>query len=233
MGHMHPAPEVRQVVLQQGIWFGKWAGARMEESTRVVFEVTTGVVSVLGVFGTFYFGVRSGRLAREKRRFTWGDVQNGAQEIARRVKAEFRPDAVYALSARGAVIVHLTMAYIGEDVPIYVGIQEDSGAGRFAHPPQAHDIITTTKWNNYIPVSLLKDKGREHLKLLIVDDLAVSGDSLLMIVQQFLKHGFRRENIKTATLVCTANAIDTHKEPDYYSFAVPDARFYFPWGIAR
>lgn len=179
---------------------------------------------------TVYFGVQSKRLFREKRRFSWEDMQTGSRELARTIRRDFMPEIIYTLSPRGAIIVYLSISEMGDHIPVYVGIQEDIRNNPFSSPPQDHEVVSTSKWNNYIPTSLFKESDK---KLLILDDFAMSGDSLTNLVKFFVKKGFSNDNVKTATLVCTNTAIDGRKAPNYYWFPIPDAQFYFPWGKAK
>ena len=75
-------------------------------------------------------------------------------------------------------------------------------------------------------------KANKNVKVLIVDDFAMSGDSLKEIVNLLEKKGFKRENIRTATIVCTPNAYDIRKQPNYYCIKNDYKEFNFPWGKA-
>jgi hypoxanthine phosphoribosyltransferase len=196
----------------------------------IIFGVAGFLVGVFGLIASIYYGKEAARLNREKRRFSWEDLQTGARELARTINKTFKPDIIYTLSPRGGIIVYLSISEIGEDIPVYVGIQEDVRFGKFRFVPKDYDVVGTAKWNNYIPPSIWKEPG---LKVLVIDDYAMSGDSLVNIVSHFISKGFRRENIKTATLVCSSNAIQGNKRPDYHYFTISDPTFYFPWGSAK
>lgn len=110
--------------------------------------------------------------------------------------------------------------------PAYFGTRQHP----FKSRPENHEVVSTSKWNIYIPESLFKENDK---RLLILDDFTMSGDSVTQLVDFFIEKGFSPEKVKTASLICTNTAIDGGKAPDYYCFDIPDAQFYFPWGKAE
>ena len=61
----------------------------------------------------------------------------------------------------------------------------------------------------------------------------MSGTSLQKLKEFLVKDGFPRENIKTATIVCTDAAHDADMAPDFWWRKTPYTDFEFPWGKAR
>ncbi|MDQ5820386.1 MAG: hypothetical protein M3540_02985 [Actinomycetota bacterium] len=92
------------------------------------------------------------------------------------------------------------------------------------------DTIRTNKCNVHIPLALYKHRD---LKLLIIDDLALGGDTLVAMRDHCIAHGFQADSVKTMSLVATEVAIRNRKAPDFFWKETDSPRFYFPWGEAR
>ncbi len=144
---------------------------------------------------------------------TWEDIVRWTKDVAKKVKASgFRPDVVVAL-ARGGWIPgrilcdHLLVKDLFSIKTEHWGIT----ATRDGQARVVHDV----------PVSL---KGR---KVLVVDDITDTGQSLKMAYERVLEH--EPKEAKTATMLHI-----THSKfvPHYYSEEVPAEDwtwFVFPW----
>jgi len=194
-----------------------------------ILNYVLAVFTVVGAWASIHYGRKSARLAAERKRFDWGDLQTAARDLARSIMKTYTPEVAFTLTARGATVAQFVLNSLGEHIPLYVGIQEDLRGRRFVSPPKGYEAVTTSKWNNFIPQSLLLERGR---KLLIIDDFAMSGDSLVRVRDFLVFKGFSGCDVKTATFVCTETAIAGGKAPDFYAFKTPGPDFYFPWGKA-
>lgn len=187
------------------------------------------ILSVAGTAGTFYYGIKSNRLERERRKLSWDDLTVAALDLAQKVTKEFQPDLIYALSARGTAVSLMALPELGCNLPLYVGLAEDEKHHKFCFRPDAFEQLKTTKWTLHVPVALFCNSKR---KVLVVDDFVMSGDSLKAVVDLLVSKGFDQQNIKTAAIVSTRVAADAGKAPNFTWLNVPDANFYFPWGKA-
>ena len=113
---------------------------------------------------------------------------------------------------------------------------------RSIHVSKAALIITLLHQRRAIPVSKPDDgafsfqnslKEFVDKKILIFDDLVMSGDSLSCVRNQILSFGFDNAKTETAALVCTTMAREARKAPDFSWYKTSTNRFYFPWGQAR
>ncbi len=71
---------------------------------------------------------------------------------------------------------------------------------------------------------------RGDLKVIIVDDFCISGDSLATIRNGLKELGFASDNIKTVTAISTQQAIDGANPPDFCWIEVDSGRLNFPCG---
>ena len=73
-----------------------------------------------------------------------------------------------------------------------------------------HALVSTEKFNIYIPKTLCVDTSK---KVLILQDCVITGDSLAGMVRFLEASGFSRTNICTATLVCSQIALESKEGP--------------------
>jgi len=142
-------------------------------------------ISTIGTIGTVFFGIlsiyfykKTLHLNEERRRITWSDLPIESQELKRKIMRDFKPNIVFTPCRRGATIANL-MFSVDENILLYVGIREDLRAEKkLESPPKDYEIISPTgKYKHYIPKALLNEK--KDVNLLILDDFADTGDSLM------------------------------------------------------
>jgi hypoxanthine phosphoribosyltransferase len=189
----------------------------------------------LSILLTIFFGLLSAyyqmenkRLNKEKRRINWEDLMSLTRSLRQKIYRDYKPQIFFSPCRRGATIANL-MFLPNENVPLYVGIREDT---RVTHKlnldKKDFEVVSTGKYDHYIPNSLFE---KTDSKLLIIDDFAETGDSLSTIVKYLIGKGFDKDKIKTATVVCSQTAVNANKKPDFFSIEMP-GDFYFPWGKA-
>jgi len=187
----------------------------------------TVIFGVGSIFITIYYQIKNKQL--NKKKITWEELQDFTNSLRKKINTGYKPDIYFSPCRRGATIANL-MFLADENIPLFVGIREDNRGKNtaFAFKHEGFVISKTEKYNHYIPKGLLDQK---KFKLLIIDDFADTGDSLKTIVDFLVDNGFEKENIKTATVVCSETAHRARKAPDYFSTIMP-SDFRFPWGEA-
>ena len=190
----------------------------------------------------------SKELQKRLRTITWDELRMRSQELRKKIESgqseipetgqpeipPFQPDIIFTPCRRGATVANL-MYGVDQNILLYVGIRVDNYRGtpsptEIALPRNTGwEVADTSKYSHYIPSILFEFKDARNL--LILDDFAMSGNSLAGVKRRFVEKGFNGE-IKTATIVCTDTAKQLRQEPDYYSLDVTDNDFYFPWGKA-
>ncbi|MFL5318432.1 MAG: phosphoribosyltransferase [Myxococcaceae bacterium] len=152
---------------------------------------------------------RSGPKSRV-RELTWAQFDRFVQSIAREVKAEFNPDAIVGV-AHGGVFVGgaIASALKAEFFPVRISRRSRDNAHR-----------ATPRLYGEMPKEL---KGR---RVLIVDDVAASGDTLELAVTLAQKVGCKQ--VRTLTLLSRPHGF----KPDF-SAVVTDDFHVFPWDYAE
>jgi len=190
-----------------------------------------GIVTILSLAVTVYYGRRAGQLERSRKKLEWSDLQASATDLAGSLARDrFEPDAVFTPGLRGATFANLLVGELERDVPVFVGISSWKDAPGAIATCDGFFCLETNKWYVHVPDCLQK---LPTAKLLIVDDFAMSGDFISGLKEALVSHGSVSGNIRTMCVVTTKVALHNHKGPDYYWMETPDDSFYFPWGRAR
>jgi hypoxanthine phosphoribosyltransferase len=186
-------------------------------------------LGIAGVLGTVYYGRKSLLLEKRLTRFDWADVVTGVRYLVGRTEALRKTDLILSLSGPGSIVSNLLITQSHRYVPLYIGVSVRNDQAVPYCLPQEWQTIRTTKWTSYVPAEVFRHTDR---RVLICDDVAISGDTLMALVELLLAHGFKRANIRTAVLFATDVAIAARKGPDLYWMKISDGEFYLPWGNA-
>jgi len=195
------------------------------------------LIGLLGIILSFIFHTKARKAEKEtieaikeNKSLSWSELQAGSSDLCKKFRKDFTPDIILTPNLRGGIISELIKDQFEKHIPVFTG--QIFWKKTSVHTPEIPDNfqIKTGKWILYIPQSICAFK---ESKLLIVDDFAMSGDTLWGIKEKLIDHGFREENIKTVSLVTTKVAIDNSKEPDYFWRVNESSDFYFPWGKAK
>lgn len=206
-------------------------------------ETITLVSFIIGIAG-FCWGIatwiytyrKTRRLYDQLRRVAWDEIRLGSRELRAKFEHDFQPTVIFAPCRRGATIANL-MFDTGENILLHVGIRIDKRDKNQELstnlPAKDWKIVETDKYFHYIPRALVDFlRANKEAKLLILDDFAMTGDSLKGFVDFFESHDVKRENIRTIAIVGTRASLEGKNLPDLCWFKTTEERFYFPWGKA-
>jgi hypoxanthine phosphoribosyltransferase len=194
-------------------------------------NLTFGVVSIISFGATIYYGKKSSKLEKERKKLDWADLQSCANDLGKDLKkTKFKPDIIFTPGLRGATFANLLQNEISGEIPVFVGISFWKEKIKNINSFENYEMIETSKWFILIPKLIMSQKNK---KILIVDDYAMSGDFLQNVIKLVTNEGINKKNVKSMTIATTKVAIENHKEPDYYWMTTHDSNFYFPWGKAK
>jgi len=146
---------------------------------------------------------------------TWKDIERWSMDIVRKVKKSgYEPEIVIGLARGGLVPARLIADYLNI---------KDLYAVKTEHWGLTATPDGKARLAQGLQVSI------EEKKVLVVDDITDTGQSLKLAVEHIREH--RPSQIKSATLLHI-----THSKyvPDYYSEEVPEHNwtwFIFPWNV--
>ncbi|HTZ29579.1 MAG TPA: phosphoribosyltransferase family protein [Streptosporangiaceae bacterium] len=194
------------------------------------WSILLGFTTLLGFGLAIWQTVRFEQLNRRQRDFDWPRFRNAAADLGRAVRRSgFAPDYLVAMSERGAIVSNLVMLELRRRVPIIT-------LGYLFRPDEkVVDIpgfvtLRLSKNTAFLPEKI--GELRDH-HVLIVDDLAMSGEALATVKRALESQGFAPDKIKSATIVVTKVANAGNKGPDFFAHEVSDTDFNFPWGPAE
>jgi len=136
---------------------------------------------------------------------SWEKVDEALQMLAERVSRDFGPDFIVGV-ARGGLVPAVRLSHLlgGEFRTIHV--QYYKGRRPLARP------------------KLISDAGPLKGKVLVVDDVADTGESLKFVVDRLAKRG---AEVKVATIACKPCS---KFKPDYFAFKT-EKWIVFPWEV--
>lgn len=146
---------------------------------------------------------------------SWRDIENWSKDVVRRVASSgYQPEIVVGLARGGLVPARLISDYLNI---------KDLYAVKTEHWGVTATSDGQAKLAQGLQVSI------EGKKVLVVDDITDTGQSLRLAVEHIKAH--KPAEVRSATLLHI-----THSKyvPDYYSQEVPEDRwtwFIFPWNV--
>lgn len=190
-----------------------------------------GLIGAAGVGTSIYYGKKSIFLENSRVSIDFEDLTVASSDIANYLKGKkYKPDIIYTPGAKSALLAELLSQKFTHEPLVIVGSLEWKDTGLNEIDIGQSKFFESSKWKIILPEILFSNTDR---KILVVDDIAMSGEGLSAIVNILKTNGFSKENIQTSTLVCTSVAIASKKSPDYYWRKTDGTTFYFPWGKTR
>jgi hypoxanthine phosphoribosyltransferase len=194
-----------------------------------LWNVLLGVTTLIGFALAIWQTLRAEQLNRRQKDLDWPRFRSATSDLARAIdRSDFMPDAIVALSERGAMVAHLVARELRRQVPI-ITVAYLNKPGTSMDLP-GYEPLRGTKSTIFLPEKLCELKDR---RVLLVDDFVMSGDGLARVRATLLSWGFDPQQIRTGAVVATKLAVVNKKGPDYLVREVKDFDFYFPWGQAE
>ena len=178
-------------------------------------------------FAVYTSRKRQKEILHRQQRFEWAHVEAGIRQLCRWITREFSPDFLLAIPGAGVILTELAVIELGDTHPIFVA-QQLPESSKETFPPGGVEFATA-KWRYWFPTEILLQK---HKNVLIIDDYAQSGDTLVQVRQTLEGLGFDPDHIKTAALISVRGLQESGKKPDFTWFWVEGHDVHMPWGHA-
>jgi len=188
------------------------------------------VITIVSLALTVYYGQKSSRLERQKKKLEWADLQAAATDMGRKIKASFTPVAILTPGLRGATFANLLQNEFSRQVPVFVGVSTWKEDPHAPLPESDSIAIETQRWEVAIPLAASRFPDGD---ILLLDDFVMSGDFMERLKKELVNAGVASERIHSAAVVVTKVAMKNRKAPDFYWMVAEDDDFFFPWGKAR
>ncbi|MFZ5986460.1 MAG: hypothetical protein ACOYWZ_04950 [Bacillota bacterium] len=202
------------------------------ESLTPIASWVFGVISVIGVILTIFYGMESKRLKKALKKMEWHDVLIFTDFLWSKLKKDkFKPDVILTPGLRGGIISEVLIGKMGHDIQVFVGIslikdERDVNANIEGYIK----LNVSDDWNIFIPKAILSFKDKN---ILIVDDFCLAGEFHVRLKNELINLGIPKERIRVSYAVITSVTKSSNRAPDYYWREITDDNFYFPWGKAN
>lgn len=131
------------------------------------------------------------------------------------------PDIIIAPSLNGMEVAREIINYSNRNYPLYsIDVQY-----RYLTPNPSSFTCCSHNFAINIPYSHLPKNKR----ILIIDDLYVTGDTIKCILDHLEKSGYDKANIFTLGLVVDTFSAKANRFPDYYAKSYNISKFTFAW----
>lgn len=192
-----------------------------------ILTVIFGIISIIGVSGTFYYGYLSQILQKRQLRFSWQDVFISSLELGKYIKRKLKPEILINISGPSGIITNLIIQSSNLFIPVFTIILEKKDDCPIKSPISDFIKLETTRWNLYIPSALI---NYHESSVCLIDDAIISGDSINCIKSALINLGFQERKIFCCSMLCSSIAILSKKCPDKYIYKIENDNFYLPWG---
>lgn len=204
-----------------------------------MFNVISIIIGVLGLLAGIW-GIIISKSAKKsaqeaekaRRSITWEDICTASNNLAVEIKTKYNPDVIYIPNIKSGIMVQFIKDYFEGYIPVIVGQAIQKVACSEQEEKRIKDIdsywkVNTNKWSAYVPKSLLKYKNG---KILVLDNLVLTGDFLQKISSTLIDNGIDKENIISACIATTEAAIEDNTAPAFYWRPLQFSNVYMPWG---
>lgn len=188
---------------------------------------TITIISVIVTVISLYFPIKQKYIDwKERKTISWKEINNiGIPCLAKKV-TELEPDVIVTLSGRGGIVTNLVITELNNKYPVYTCILKNRIQKTF-YKPQDWKMIRTSKWNIFLCPNIY---NMLYKRILIMDDITSSGETIEEIIKELVKNGISMDNIFSMALVADK---ETHKNkhiPDFYYKIVNIDEYTVPWG---
>lgn len=191
------------------------------------FEMVIGIICIITSCYSIYITIKHTELKRRLKRYYWKDVENGIKELSLKIEKRFIPDVILSVSGSSSIVSNLYITQTAKFIPIITAFSLKNGDKIPAALEKNYSKFDNQNWSVYLPKDLLNYKNS---KLLIIDDVIITGTTLFELKKHLTEMGFRDSAIFSSALFCSDLAIERGISPDCYTFKTEDRKFYFPWG---
>lgn len=197
---------------------------------EAIVSIIASLFGIVGTLSSFYFQKKSKKLKRKLNKFSWEDINLGVSVLSRKISEEFEPEVVLCASTGAAgLVANLYFLESDKYIPVIYGSSKKIGT-QFTAPIEKNRayFYVTKRCEVYVSNEIEKYKDK---KILIIEDIVLTGDSLVEEKKMLLDCGYKQENIRSAALFVSNIAVDTEKKPDFYWFELDGlSKYYYPWG---
>lgn len=180
------------------------------------------IVTILGGPSAIYFIISQ---VRNRKNFSWRKVRKGIKELTKKIE-KINPDYIITFAGRGAIVCSLMVAELDNKYPVYMCLLKRRYNDNFLNPKN-WTSFDTSKWSIFVPDEVLSFTDK---KILIIDDITNSGETIEKLTQHLEDNGIKRENLFSMALVANEDVLSRLHIPQEYWKKVNISEYNVPWG---
>ncbi len=188
-----------------------------------ILSVIGGIASVLGIPSAIYFIYKK---IKNRKNISWNKImKKGITNLIKKVE-KINPDYIVTFSGRGSIVCSLVIAELDNKYPVYMCLLKRRYNDSFLNP-QNWTSFDTSKWIIFVPDEVLNYKDK---KILIIDDLTNSGETIEKLTKHLVDHGISNKNLFSMALVANEEVLSRLHIPQEYWKKVETSEYNVPWG---
>lgn len=162
---------------------------------------------------------------KNRKNISWRNVKKGIKCLAEKVE-KIKPDCIITFSGRGAIVTSLVITELDNKYPVYMCLLKRRYNEEFFNP-QNWPCFTTSKWIIYVPDEVLAFNDK---KILVIDDLTNSGETISKLIEHLVEQGLSKEKIFSMSLVANESILASEHIPQEYWKKLNISEYNVPWG---
>lgn len=183
------------------------------------------ITTMLGGPSAIWFIISS---IKNRKNISWRRVKRGIKKLSERVKV-INPDFIITFSGRGAIVTSLVATELDNKYPVYMCLLRRRYNNLFLSP-QNWSKFYTSKWVVYVPDEAITFKDK---KILIIDDITDSGETIENLTKHLTSKGIVEENIFSMSLIANEDVLSRLHIPQEYWKKVKISEYNVPWGKTK
>ena len=169
-------------------------------NVSVIMNAIGWIVTVLGGPSAVYFIYTK---IKYRKNISWKKImKEGIEDLAQKVE-KINPDYIITFSGRGSIVCSLVVTELDNKYPVYMCLLKRRYNKNFLNP-QNWTSFDTSKWTIFVPDEVLNFKDK---KILIIDDLTNSGETIEKLTQHLIKHGINNQNLFSMALIANVDIL--------------------------
>lgn len=163
---------------------------------------------------------------KDRKNISWNKImKKGVVDLSKKVE-KINPDYIVTFSGRGSIVCSLVAAALDNKYPVYMCLLKRRYQDNFLNP-QNWTSFATSKWTVFVPDEVLNFKNK---KILIIDDITNSGETIEMLTKHLEDEGIDKQNIFSMSLIANADVLARMHIPQEYWKKVVISEYNVPWG---
>mgnify|MGYP004619743531 FL=1 len=118
------------------------------------------------------------------------------------------------------------MTELDNKYPVYMCLLKRRYNDVFLNP-QNWTCFDTSKWTIFVPDEVLNFKNK---KILIIDDITNSGETIEKLTQHLVKNGINKKNLFSMALIANEDVLSRIHIPQEYWKKANISEYSVPWG---